>query len=314
MNTKYNKVDFHVHYLTPTYREFLMKHFGAFPEGFPTPDWSIESQLKSMDENNIVYSLLGMSSPYFSSTDDDKIKIAVEKNNNEISEMLKGYEDKLGFLAALPLPNIENSLKEIDRALELGAKGFTVNTHSGDVYLGNPKLDLVMEKLNDKKAIVAIHPTEATAIPKDVCVGLPIPAMEFFVDTTRTFVNMSQKNLFKRYPNIKWIVPHAGAFLPVLSDRVQIFFNRFKTCPNIFDDLKHVYFDTAGYLEPKLLEILLKVAPINHILYGSDYPHTPLTSVKRLAKTLENTNKLNEQEKELVFHKNALKLLPFLEL
>lgn len=314
MNTKYNKIDFHVHYLTPTYREFLMKHFGAFPEGFPTPDWSIESQLKSMDENNIVYSLLGMSSPYFSSTDDDEIKIAVEKNNNEIAEILKGYEDKLGFLAALPLPNIENSLKEIDRALELGAKGFAVNTHSGDIYLGNQKLDLVMEKLNDKKSIVTIHPTEATAIPKDVCEGLPIPAMEFFMDTTRTFVNMSQKNLFKRYPDIKWIVPHAGAFLSVLSDRVQIFFDGFKNGSNIFDDLKHVYFDIAGFAEPKLLEMLLRVSSIDHLLYGSDYPHTPATSVKLLAQALENTNKLNEQEKELAFHKNALKVLPFLKL
>jgi len=86
MNTKYNKVDFHVHYLTPTYREFLMKHFGAFQEGFPTPDWSIESQLKLMEENNIVYSLLGISSPYFSSNDAEEIKISVEKT---ITRLLK---------------------------------------------------------------------------------------------------------------------------------------------------------------------------------------------------------------------------------
>lgn len=126
-----------------------------------------------------------------------------------------------------------------------------------------------MEKLNEQQAIVTIHPTEATVIPNEVCEGLPIPAMEFFMDTTRTFVNMSQKKIFQRYPDIKWIVPHAGAFLPILSDRIQAFRELSGNKSSFFDDLKQVYFDVAGFAEPKFLEMLLRVAPAENLLYGS---------------------------------------------
>ena len=42
---------------------------------------------------------------------------------------------------------------------------------------------------------------------------VPPPLMEFIFDTTRTIIYMSQKNVFSKYPNIKWIVPHCGALL-----------------------------------------------------------------------------------------------------
>ncbi|BCZ48907.1 hypothetical protein psyc5s11_49740 [Clostridium gelidum] len=36
-----------------------------------------------------------------------------------------------------------------------------------------------------------------------------------------------------------------------------------------------------------------------HILYGSDFPHTPVTTCKFLSKALENTEKLTAEEKIL---------------
>jgi len=301
----YEKVDFHVHYLTPTYKEYLHKQYGAFPDGFPTPAWDLESQLKFMSEMNIKYALLGMSSPDFCHHNQAETKLLVEKNNDEISELLKGYRDNLGYMAALPLPNIEDTLSEIDRTLQHGAKGFSVCTHADGIYLGQPELDPIIGKLNEKEAIVAIHPAQPSSIPGNVCEGLPIPAMEFLFDTTRTVVNMSKNNIFQRFPKIKWIVPHAGSFLPVLSDRIQVFFDYYDNRPNIFNDLKHVYYDIAGFAEPKLLEMLLRVAPVDHILYGSDFPHTPAESCKILATSLEGTQKLNHQEKLKIFSENA---------
>lgn len=52
--------------------------------------------------------------------------------------------------------------------------------------------------------------------------------MEFLFDTTRTIVNMELKGIFKRFSKIKFIVPHAGAFLPLLVDRLDPFL---KTIP-----------------------------------------------------------------------------------
>lgn len=308
MMEDYTKIDFHVHYLTDTYKAFLYKHFGAKPEGYPTPQWDISKQKELMEANQITHALLGLSSPYFYAGDKEETVTSVQKNNEEIANLLI-TEPTMDFLAGLPLPYIAESLIEIERAYVLGAKGFSVNTHSQDTYLGDPKLDPVMAELNRHHAIVAIHPTEATSIPKGVCEDLPIPAMEFFFDTTRTFVNMALNEVFTRYPNIKWIFPHAGAFVPLLSDRIQVFFNMMDKPLDIFADMKHVYFDVAGMAEPKMLEVLLKVTTIDRLLYGSDFPHTSSAAVGRYRIKLENTDKLSKGEKAQIFYKNGAKLL-----
>ena len=44
---------------------------------------------------------------------------------------------------------------------------------------------------------------------------------------------------------------------------------------NISEGLKKIYFDLAGDPMPEQMEILLKIADENHLLYGSDYPYVP---------------------------------------
>ncbi|MBS6646161.1 MAG: amidohydrolase [Clostridiaceae bacterium] len=306
----YKKMDFHVHYLTTSYREFLMEHYGPEPEHFKTPEWGMEKQLKMMKENEIEYALLGISSPYFCCKDTAKTIEAVRKNNDEIAEMLTGHEDRLGYLAALPLPDVDHSLEEIERALLKGAKGFSVNTHLDGIYLGNPALDPVMEEMNRQKSIVHIHPTQPARVPEGVCNGFPIPAMEFFFDTTRTFINMCLNHVFERYSDIRFIFSHAGALVPILSDRLDVFFRRYKDDrPDLDFALKQAYFDLAGYVEPRQLELILEVALAGHLLYGSDFPHTGTMTVAKNAKALEYTKKLSAEQKEMIFFENGKKLL-----
>lgn len=303
------KIDFHVHYLTSVYRDFLRKQYGEKPEGFQTPQWDLEKQLQMMEENEIAYALLGLSSPYFSFGDQEQNAKLISENNAEIAGLVRPYEKQLGFLAALPLGDTGRALEEIEAALALGAKGFSFNTHLGGVYLGDPRLDPVMEKLNEKKSIVAIHPTKPAQIPEEACREFPIPAMEFFFDTTRTFVNMSRNHLFERYPDIRFIIPHAGALIPLLAQRIQVFFDKEQDHADLYRDLKHVYFDLAGYCEPMQLGLLLQVAPEEHLLYGSDFPYTKPETVKRNRSALEQTEKLDDHQKKKIFWENGSELL-----
>lgn len=306
----YQKMDFHVHYLTNSYRKFLMEHYGPEPEHFKTPEWAIDRQLKMMEENGIAYALLGISSPYFCCMDSKKTVEAVRRNNEQAAELFSGFDEKLGYLAALPLPVVTPTLKEMERALIEGAKGFSVNTHSDGIYLGDPVLDPVMEKMNHLKSVVHIHPTQPACLPDGVCDGFPIPAMEFFFDTTRTFVNLCLNHTFERYPDIRFVFSHAGALVPILSDRLEVFFKRLgDTRPDFEFALKHAYFDLAGYVEPKQLALVLEVAAADHLLYGSDFPHTGPATVQKNADALENTNKLTDWQREMIFFENGKKLL-----
>ena len=72
-------------------------------------------------------------------------------------------------------------------------------TNARGVYLGDERLDPVLEKLNERQATVAIHPNEPKPAIKAMSEEVPPPLMEFIFDTTRTIIYMSQKNVFSKY-------------------------------------------------------------------------------------------------------------------
>ena len=299
------KIDFHAHYLTPSYKAFLQRH-GA---DAGIPDWNAEIQLKCQRDIDVHYALLGISTPYFYAGNIDETAQTVRANNDEAAQALQGHENDFGFLAALPLPDAALSLLELDRAMALGAKGITFCTNAGGVYLGHPSLEPIMARMNDLGCIASVHPTRPTAIPSGVLDDFRIQALEFFFDTTRAFINMSRNLVFSRYPDIRWIFPHAGALVPVISDRVLSSFRMEGRGADLIGDMARVYYDVAGPAEPKLLGLLKMVAPIGHILYGSDGPYAKPHEVERYARILEETDHLTPAEKELVFYQNGAALL-----
>ena len=91
---------------------------------------------------------------------------------------------------------------------------------------------------------------------------VPAPLMEFIFDTTRTVIYMSQNNVFSKYTNIKWIIPHCGALLPVIAQRVAMgnkMFGSERKPDDLEQVMKELYFDLAGKVLPYRFQILLNV-------------------------------------------------------
>lgn len=311
------KVDFHAHYLTDTYCRYLDEYEGETPDYFPTPKWSTENQLALMDKLGIVFSFLSISSPNLSKADKETEVRLVRKINQEGADIVKGHPERFGLFAGLPLPHVEESIAEARFAVEqLHADGFGLSTNYAGVYLGDPLFDPLMEYLNSIGAVIAVHPVKPGRLPKGVNGELPIPAMEFLIDTTRTFTYMVTHNLFERYPNIKWIFPHAGAFISILSDRICGFamqFGSHLSQPVPLDykaDMRRVYFDMAGFPINKQLHDLLLDVSTDNLLYGSDAPYTP--NIACIAQTggLETTSILTADDKDDMFTRNAVRLVP----
>ncbi len=175
-----------------------------------------------------------------------------------------------------------------------------------------------MAWLDSRNAVVTVHPVKPAALPQNVNDTVPIPEMEFFMDTTRTFSNMVMHDIFGRFPHIKWIFPHAGAFLPVLSDRFSGFAVLMKQehpeLPLDFKgDMQHVYFDAAGFSLQKQLPDLLEDVSIDNIVYGSDTPYTPNVGCAALCGRLEKLHYLSDEDKEKLFTRNALTIVPRLQ-
>ena len=311
------KVDFLSLYLSPTYYQYLTQYEGATPDDFPTPNWSEERHLVRMDQLGIAFAFLSVSSPNLSKADQQTQVRMVHQINLEGAEIVKCRPDRLGLFAGLPLPHTEQAIVEARFAKEqLRADGFGLSTNYAGVYLGDARYDDLMAYLNSIGAVVAVHPVKPSGLPRGVNSELPIPAMEFFMDTTRTFTHMVMHDIFGRFPNIKWIFPHAGAFLPILSDRMSGFALQFrsnmqKPMPLDFKtNMKHVYFDEAGFPVNKQLHDLLLDVPVDNLLYGSDMPYTPVAACVAQTGLLETVSGMSKTDKSAMFTYNAVRLMP----
>lgn len=290
-------IDVHCHNVLPEFTEFLERHGAAMEETFPLPKWDVNSHLEFMENTGIGKAILSMPAPqpYYGDTDEC---VRIVRFYNEASARLKSdYPGKFLFCASLPLPDVEAAIKEAVYALDtLGADGIKLATNSRGQYLGDPALDTLMSVLNERHAVVILHPHKPVPVNDTLIAATPLVIYEYPAETTRTVVNMITHNVPARYPNIRFVVPHCGSFLPLAVPRMKMVHPAMvaKGLMNPIDweaNLKNLYCDLAGGATPEVIKTLLAITTPDHLMYGSDYPYQPA------AVLTENLNKLRSAMK-----------------
>ncbi|TQS33350.1 hypothetical protein Golomagni_06310, partial [Golovinomyces magnicellulatus] len=265
--------------------------------------WSLESHLEFMREANISKSILSITSPgtNLNASDVSACKRLTRECNEYAADIKAKHPDKFGFWASLPLPDVQGSLEEIDYALDvLGADGVVVLTNAQGIYLGDESISLIFEALAKKKAKVFIHPSEPccrannTAQPATPLTQYPAPMMEYFFDTTRAIVNLFLSGTVTKYPDVTYIVSHAGGALTPLVARFSMFStailsgdSRMSKEDVIAKLNSQFYFDLAGFVFPEQIHGLLPYVGASRITYGSDYPLTPKATALQLAQSAD---------------------------
>ena len=180
--------------------------------------------------------------------------------------------------------------------MRMGALGVKVPTNANGVYLGDPALDPVMEELDRQNALVLIHPCRAKERPADCITGSVAAIYEYPTDTTRAVLNMIAHWIMTRFANIWWIVPHCGSFQPYMLQRfsgvsgILASMGMIKTV-DAGAEFEKLYFDIAGDPEPVALDMLRMVAADDHIVFGSDFPHSPAKVILMKKKNLDRNPK-----------------------
>src|SRR5882757_1975691 len=174
-----------------------------------------------MKRLGISKSILSITSPGTNLVPGDReLAIKVSRECNEYAGDLKHRSpEAFGFWASLPLPFVAESLAEIEHSLDrLNADGFGLLSNYNGIYIGDERLDPIFEELNRRNAKVFIHPTGPCVVGNH---GLPAsrasplkqfpdPMYEFLFDTTRCAINLFLSGTVSRYPNITYILSHAG--------------------------------------------------------------------------------------------------------
>ncbi|OQR59664.1 amidohydrolase [Streptomyces maremycinicus] len=305
-------IDVHAHYITPRLRTEMERAGHSGPDGMAAiPAWSPEDALAAMDATGIAAALLSVSSPGVHYGDDKAARELARVVNEEGAALVHERPHRFGLLATLPLPDLKGALAETRRAFdELGADGITLHTHYAGCHLGDPFYEPLMAELDRRSAVVFLHPTsppcwEATSM------GHARPMLEFPFETARAVTHLVLNGVLDRYPRIRFIVPHAGAALPAVADRVAAFALTVGGPPvDVLGALRRLYYDLAGFPLPRLLPALLTLTDPGHILYGSDYPFTPDWVVHGLAETLVSSAVLTAEQRQTVMYDTAASLFP----
>ena len=222
------KVDFQAHYLPKVYYDFLEEEGLYCPDGFPAPEWDEAWQQEAMTELCISYALLSISSPSVFSGNKFRSRELARKINEEGAQIVSHAPGNLGFLATLLLPLVHSSIFEARCCLdELHADGVGLMTNYGGVYLGDRRLDELMAELDGRGALAVMHPTQTAVMVPDVNEEIPVPAFEYFVETTRAFLNMAQNDTFTTPNMLAFVVPAGdyekeAALLTELESRGEI--------------------------------------------------------------------------------------------
>ena len=266
-------IDVHSHIITPEFLSSLQEEGRLLDEGFPLPKYDVASHLKWMDEAGIQTSILTLAAPQPSSA-------TVIRSSNEVAAQLKrAYPGRFLFCAALPLPDVKAAVDEAIYALDhLGADGVKLATNVGGQYLGTPALDTLFSVLNERHAVVILHPHRPEPVNREVMKQTPLAMQEYLSETTRAVANMITRNLLARYPNVKVVVPHCGAYLPLAVPRMKSLTAVMQANKLVGEidweaNLNGLYYDLAGAHSPEVIRMMLTITTPDHLLYGSDYPY-----------------------------------------
>ena len=310
-------VDVHSHIILPEYLSFLKENHAELQETFPLPQWNMDEHLQFMTDLGIDYSVLSLPAPQPYFGDKEKSADVVRNLNNLSAKVRDLHPDKFKFLATLPLPDVQASIQEAKYAFEvLHADGIKLATNSYGQYLGDESLDELMSVLNDYNAVVFIHPHRPEPYNENIIQTTPLAMYEYPAETTRAVVNMIARNVPAKYPNIKFIVPHCGSFLPLAIPRMKAIFPAMKSKGLMQDidwekNLAAFYYDLAGVPTPALIKTMLTITTPKHILYGSDYPYQPSEVLKN---NLDNLRQSLKKDQELapfadaILYQNAVNL------
>lgn len=305
------RIDTHHHLIPPDYRKALQQAGIDEAGGRALPEWSPEGSLQAMADLDVGTAILSVSTPGTTFLPATADAAALARDLNDYTAQLVAADpSRLGFFATVPMPHVDAAVAESVRALDnLRADGVVLLANSNDVYVGQDGQDPLFEVLDERRAVVFIHPGD---LPGVTVPGVAPFAADFLLDTTRAAYLLVRNGVRRRYPNIRFILSHAGGFVPYASHRmaVAITADTGASPADCLDDFAGFYFDTALSSSAAALPSLLAFAQPGHVTFGSDWPFAPIAAGKLFAAGLETYPGLDGPTREAIERTNALALFP----
>lgn len=312
------RVDVHHHFTAPSWLDWAEEEGVVKREKLPWwTRWDLDSALEVMDKTGIgtsvmTVAMLGRFRERAQRQESARLALRAA------ADVVESHPQRFAFFTPVFLDDLELSSWSVEYGLdELGAVGVSTRTSVDGAVLGDESHDRLLRELNERSAVISTHPMEVPAAKEGAGLpGMPPFVCDFLMDTTRAAINLIRNGTLDRYPNLSFILPHGGGFLPYMATRLELFGGRLTPGiepGRVRDYLHRFYFDTAGPMSPSATPTLLATVDPARILFGTDWPPTPAHVIAdSVTPALDNDPFLSEQQLQGINRENALRLLPAL--
>jgi 4-oxalmesaconate hydratase len=241
--------------------------------------------------------------------------------NDLIKRVVELYPET--FIGVCQLPQspgapIENSIAELERCVnELGFVGCNLNPDpSGGLWTSKPLTDRFWypfyEKMVELDVPAMVH-VSGSCNPNFHATG----AHYINADTT-AFMQFLDGDLFKDFPDLRFIIPHGGGAVPYHWGRYRGLADMLKKPPLREHVMKNVFFDTCVYHQPGI-DLLFQVIDVENILFGSEMIGAVRGIDPETGDYFDDTKRyvdrkaIPDTDKHAVFEGNARRVYPRLD-
>ena len=251
--------------------------------------------------------------------------------NDSMAEVVSQCPDRIpGFVAALPLNNMDATLVEAERAVvELGAKGVQIGSNINGRPLDDPEFFPLYAKMAELDMPIWLHPTRAADFPDYKAEQRSKYDMWWVFgwpyETSVAMGRLVMSGVFDRHPDIKIIAHHMGGMVPYFEGRVGPGLDQLGKRSNDPDDMgalgrlekrpydyfRMFYADTAVFGSIPATECGLAFFGSDHVLFASDAPFDPERGSGYIRETIRVIDNITAsiEDKQKIYEGNARRLL-----
>ncbi len=301
------RIDAHHHFSAPG---FIAAISARHTNQRPLEQWTVSKSIDDMDKSGVATAMISTSEPSVWFGDNEAARKLARECNELGARLMADHPGRFGMFSTIPLPDVDASLREIEYSQDtLKADGVCMMTSYQGKYPGDPAFAPVMSELNRRKAVLFFHPVKAECC-KDLQPELAPALIELGTETTRAIASIIFDGTASRYPDIRFIFSHGGGTMPYLMTRFASLAARpdiAQRLPNgLLFEVQKLYFDTANFYGAVPWPTVLKLMPVSHILFGTDFP---FSSASEVANGLKDVG-LKPDDLHAIERENALALFP----
>jgi predicted TIM-barrel fold metal-dependent hydrolase len=291
--------------------------------------YDIDERLRVIEPFEDYAQIISLAAPPIEALGEGSAELA-RLGNDSMAEMVGDRPDTfVGFVAGVPMDDVDATLTEIDRAVgELGALGIQLYTHFNGLPPDDPRFEPVFARMAEIDRPIWVHPARNSSWP-----DYPTESKSKFevwwlfgwpYDTSAFMARLVFSGTLTRHPDLRVITHHAGGMVPFFSGRVGPGMDSFGArTPDDeaelvqsglegrpLDAFKRFYADTAVFGAPHALRCAFEFFGVEQMLFASDMPFDPVQG-QFIRDTIADMEALDisEADRRRIYEGNARELL-----